>query len=141
LPVRGALRNATPDGARSVDVRINGTADGPWAFHQFPLEGLQFRAHLQDDSLLIEDLAAGFAGGRGTGRAEIRGWSGERQLAFDVTLADARLGESIRTVETWSAARHHQPPPPVSRFQQQVAAGQLDLDLSATGRYDDPYSL
>ena len=141
LHVRGALRNATPDRARSVDVRINGTADGPWAFHQFPLEGLQFRAHLQDDSLLIEDLAAGFAGGRGTGRAEIRGWSGERQLAFDVTLADARLGESIRTVETWSAARHHQPPPPVSRFQQQVAAGQLDLDLSATGRYDDPYSL
>ncbi len=141
LHATGTLRNAADKSLRRRDVRIMGAAAGDWTFFQFPLRDLHFNATLRDDVLLLENLEVGFAGGRGTGRAELSGWDDEHRLAFDLSLQDAFLGESIRTLETWSALRRGATPPPVSRFQRQVAAGRLNLGLSAEGRYDDPYSL
>jgi hypothetical protein len=141
LHVRGELRSAEHADGRSTNVSITGAATGNWTFYRFPLQDLRFQAQLQDDVLLVGDVEVGFAGGRGAGRGEVRGWNAERELAFDVSLNQARLGESIRTLEVWSAERHGHPAAPESRFQKQVAAGQLDLSLSAEGHYDDPYSL
>lgn len=141
LHVRGRLERDAEDGPVRSDVRIDGDAAGDWSFHGFPLHDLHFEARLRDDVLLIDYLATGFASGRATGRAELRGLQTERRLAFDLALNDARLGESIRTLETWSAARRGEPPAPESRFQQRIAPGVLDLALSAEGHYDDPYSL
>jgi hypothetical protein len=141
LHVTGELERADEDTQPTSDVRITGSSSGDWTFYRFPLRDMSFRAHLRNDVLLVDEIDVSFAGGRGTGRAELRGLDTERRLAFDLALNNARLGEGIRTLETWSAERKGEQPPPVSRFQQRVAAGRLDLALSAEGHYDDPYSL
>jgi hypothetical protein len=141
LHARGFVENATATKPRRIQIAMAGAADGDWTFHLFPLHSLEFRATLEDETLLIDDLRAGFAGGRARGRLELSGFSTDRRLAFDANLTGSRLGESIRTLELWSAQRNQRPPTPASRFQRQVAGGQLDLALSAEGRFDDPFSL
>ena len=141
LRVQGHLERDEQDAPIRSDVDIWGEASGPWTFHAFPLHDLRFHARLKNEHLRIGQLEAGFAGGVVTGSVDIDGLRSDRRLGLQLVLNDARLGESIRTVETWSATRHGLPEPPESRFQQKLAPGVLDLSLSASGRFDDPYSL
>ncbi|HEY0944365.1 MAG TPA: AsmA-like C-terminal region-containing protein, partial [Opitutaceae bacterium] len=130
---------ASPDGEH-IDVRIVGDSKGSFAFHRFPLEDLRFTAHVRDDDLLIEKLAVRYAGGEASGRVELRGRGDTRHLGFDAVLSNARLGEAIRSLETFSALRRGEPEPPQSKFQHRLARGRLDLALSAEGPYADPFA-
>ncbi len=124
----------------TVDFEVSGHTSGTWTFFDFPLHGAEFTAHQTNERLLISPFSAGATGGALAGRIEVSGPSNQQNLAFDLNLAHAHLGQTIRTVETWFARRRGEEPSPESQFQQRIAEGVLDLSLSAEGPAGDPYA-
>ena len=124
----------------SIDLQIDGQSSGEWTFLNFPLRGVDFRARQDDERLLIAPFSAGMAGGALSGRIELSGPSEAQRVAFDVHLDHAHLGETIRTVETWTAQRAGTAVAPESKFQQQVQQGLINVTLSAEGPANDPYA-
>ena len=140
LKLRGRISGpADNTGLPAIDVAVSGEATGPWTFYDFPLEGVVFSAHQVNDVLTVSDLTVGFAGGRAVGNLELSGPKEASHLAFDLSLSEAVLGQAIGTLESWSALRDGLPPPEASKFQQRIAAGRLDVALSAEGPAGDPY--
>lgn len=121
-------------------ITVSGESQGSATFYDFPVRNLRFTARVDDDDVHVDDIAAVFAGGDLRGQAKLQGLSGEQRLGFDAVLTAAELGRSIQTVEDYSATRAGRPPSPQSRFQQKIAAGRLDLALSAEGTARDIYS-
>ncbi|WP_221029499.1 AsmA-like C-terminal region-containing protein [Actomonas aquatica] len=126
----------------TVDVTVDGHTSGAWTFFDFPLQGAEFSAHQTDERLLIDPFSAGATGGALNGRIEVARdpTDDSRQIAFDLNLSHAHLGQTIRAVETWSARRRGEEPKPESDFQQRIAEGALNLSLSAVGPAGDPYA-
>ena len=140
LKVTGQLDGpANPDGVHeSAEIEI--ASRGPFTFFGLSLSDLSTHATLDDDDLQLANLRVGFAGGFTTGRARMYGRGDQRRLGFDAMIENASLGESIRTLEEFGARRKNEPVGPVSKFQERVAPGRLNLRLSADGNYRDPYS-
>ncbi|MBS0663197.1 MAG: hypothetical protein JSR48_08015 [Verrucomicrobia bacterium] len=123
---------------QAMDLQAEST--GPFAFYGFPLANLGFHATVRDDEVVLRDVTATFAGGRVTGQARVWGHEPDRRLGFDFALADGSLGQAVRVMEEFGAARKGLPPPPPGKFVQAKAGVRLDLAASAEGRYTDPYS-
>jgi hypothetical protein len=121
-------------------ITLSGESQGAAAFYGFPVRNLRFTARVDDDDVHVDDIAAVFAGGDLRGQATLQALSGEQRLGFDAVLTAAELGRSIQTVEDYSSARAGRAPSPQSRFQQKIAAGRLDLALSAEGTARDIFS-
>jgi len=140
LKVIGQLDGpANPDGIHE-SAEIDVASRGPFTFFGLSLSDLSTHATLDDDDLQLAGLRVGFAGGYASGRARMYGRGDQRRLGFDAVIENASLGESIRTLEEFGARRKNEPPGPVSKFQERVAPGRLNLRLSADGNYSDPYS-
>lgn len=140
LEVDGTITGpAAPKGAgRQISVRAS--SEGDFLFYEFPLSGITATIKVQDDDIVVDPVSAGFAGGQAVGRIHLSGRGDAQRLGFDVQLKNAVLGQAIRNLEEFSARRNRQPPPQENRFQQRIASGQLDLDLSADGRFADLFS-
>ncbi|GAB1489839.1 hypothetical protein MASR2M8_22960 [Opitutaceae bacterium] len=121
-------------------IAIEAHSQGAATFYGFPLQNLRFTAQVEDDDVVVEDIASVFAGGDLRGHATLQDLSGAQRLGFDAVLTGAELGRSIQTVEDYSAERAGRPPSPQSQYQQKIAPGRLDLALSAEGTARDLYS-
>jgi hypothetical protein len=130
---------ASPDGVHQL-AHITAQSTGAFAFHDFPLSNLSFQAVLHNDSLVLERVEVGFAGGAARGRARVWGPDTDRRLGFDFTLQNARLGQAASILEAYTAKRNGQPAPVPGKFVQDKANVRLDLAASAEGHYDNPYS-
>jgi hypothetical protein len=88
----------------------------------------------------LEEITFATAGGTGAGKATLSGAPGSRRLGFDLYVNKARLGETVRAVREYDAARTGVPAPtgPDSEFVRTAAGSVLDASLSAQG---DPASL
>lgn len=140
LEVTGAITGpAAPEGA-GRRILLRAASEGDFLFYEFPLSGITASIKVQDDDIVIDPVSAGFAGGQASGRIHLSGRGEAQRLGFDVRLKNAVLGQAIRNLEEFSARRNRQPPPQENRFQQRIATGQLDLDLSADGRFADLFS-
>ena len=130
---------ASPAGVHQ-SVHIEAQSTGAFAFHDFPLSNLSFRAAVNDDEVLLDRVEVNFAGGTVNGRARVWGRDEGRRLGFDYALRDASLGPAVSILEAFTARRKGLPPPSPGKFVQDKASVKLDLAASAEGHYDDPYS-
>lgn len=116
---------------------ITGSADGPWSFKGFPFDGTSFSAQRDDDRILINAFRAGMSDGTLEGRIELQGASPDQQVAFDLNLADASLGDTMHDVTAWLAERRGEAPKDQTEFEKQMADGRLTLTLTAEGPSGD----
>ena len=123
------------------DFKLTGSSAVDWTFKNFPLQGVAFTAQVQDDVTLIESLSAGMAEGTLTGRVELQGDGDDKQLAFDLNLEKASLGETIDDVATWTAARRGEFRDEISAFEQEMEDGKITVSLTAEGPADNPFGL
>ncbi len=139
--------NGTLDGQTETDdwthqrVDLSVESAGDFTYEGFPVRDFLTRAKIQDEVIELSGLTTRAGGGSVAGAARV--WTapgGERLLSFDGKLAGANLGETIRLVENFLAARRGEPAPSMSKFQQQVAAGKLELALTAEGAMGQPFS-
>lgn len=138
--LHGTARREDYDAPIHTAFDIDGETDHDWTFLGFPLHGLDFHARQDDARLLIAPFRAGAAHGDLSGRIELTGPDAQRQVAFDLNLEKAALGESIRTVSTWLAARNGEVAAPESSYEQRIANGLLSVSLSALGPAADPFN-
>ena len=121
-----------------IDIDVQST--GSFAFFGFPLSDLTCTALVRDDTIELPSIRVGFAQGLTEGHATVSGEAENRQLSLSADLKGAKLGDAIRLLEEFGAQRSGEKPSPQSRFQQRIAPGTLDLHVTATGLYKDPYS-
>ncbi len=130
---------AAPGGAAS-QLRIEARSAGEFRFQGFPLQDVSFNATVDRDLLNVDDLQAGFAGGKVSGQVRAWGVGDQRKLGFELALANASLGPLVTGVGAYFAARRGEPPAPPGKFVQEKAAVHVDLTAKAEGRYDDALS-
>ena len=130
---------ASPAGVHQ-SMQLTAQSSGDFAFNGFPLSNLAVRAAVHDDEVVLDDVAVNFAGGVVTGKARVWGRDANRRLGFDLALRNGSLGQAVRVMEEFSAARRGVPPPPPGKFVQDKAGVKLDLAASAEGAYTDPFS-
>lgn len=112
-------------------------AAGPGSYHDFPLKDISVNGTINDDDIVLDPIATGFAQGTAEGRVHLSGEDPSRRLGFDLRLKNAALGEGIRILEDFAAKRAGREPPKQSRLQEQIAAGRIDLAMSADGMFED----
>lgn len=140
LGISGHLDGPAAPGGEHHRVHIEGESTGAFALFDFPLGDLSFTADLLDDDLTLSRVGVSFAGGTGAGQVHLSGRDPERRLDFNYELKGANLGQSIITLENFSARRRKTASPARSDFLEKAADVRLDLALAASGRYQDPYS-
>ena len=135
--LRGRLDGpAAADGPHQA-LHIEAHADGLFRYSDFPLVGADFVADVHDDDIALSGISAGFAGGRLGGQARIRMRDGQRRLEFDGSIRDASLGQTIETVNAYTAVRAGKPAPPPSTFARDKASIRLDVTATAEGEFAD----
>ena len=116
-------------------------------YYGFPLADLAVKAQVRDDRIELPVLAAVFAEGQAHGNATLQGTPAARRLAFDITLANAKLGAVTQAV----AQLKHKPEVPEASAvgkldkaarirQERLEQGRFDFKLAAEGLYSDFYS-
>lgn len=113
---------------------------GPASYYEFPLHDLSVIGTIKDDDIVLDPLTTGLAQGTAEGRIHLTGEGKSRRLGFDFRLTRAVLGEAIHTLEEYGAKSKKVAMPAQSRFQERIAAGRLDLAVSADGMFEDLYS-
>lgn len=121
-------------------INLHGTTQGDLTFHDFPLNGLNFSAAVKDDDIVIEPVAAGFAGGNVSGRMRIQGPEGKQRLGFDIGLKQGNLQRVTSTLSEYFAQRRDVMPIASTSYVQKNANVAVDLDVSAEGDLDNPLS-
>ena len=134
----GHLDGPAVAGGPRRKVQLEVTSRGHFAFHQFPLENLRCTADIENDTVDLPKIEAGFAGGTAAGHARLIGRAENGRLAFDATLRGANLGRVIDTIDDYQSARKTSAPDrPRKRWIENAASCELDLDLKAEGRPQD----
>lgn len=129
----------SPEGAHR-QIEVQGYTDHPFTFHEFPLESTSFSTVIVDDNIDIQPLRMGFAHGKAFGKIEIQGKPNHQRLGFDLNLKDAKLRDATVILDNYAAVKRGDPPPKTSEYINQTALVALNLDLSAIGDLDNPYS-
>ncbi len=119
------------------DVSLAFYAAGPGSYYEFPLKDVSVSGTIRDDDIVLDPFATGFAQGTAEGRIHLSGREPDRRLGFDLRVKNAALGEAIRTLEEFSAKRAHCEIPTESNLQQQIAAGRIDVAMSADGMFEN----
>jgi hypothetical protein len=142
LTLSGRLEDETTAGWVHTTADLGVVATGDFAFYGFPLRDLTAHVQVRDAAVELPALAFGFAGGQVAGKA--REWTDPAhgpRLAFTANLTGANLGGAIQTLENFSAAQPGPPAPAASKFQQRLATGTLNLELTAEGAPSRPLRL
>lgn len=140
LAVRGWINGPAAAEADRREVRVTAVTSAPLTYHGFPLEHLSFVAQVRDDVIDLTPVEVGFAGGIAGGRIMIDGPDTDRRLGFDLALNHASLREAAISLEKFSAYRRSSTLAPTSTYIEGTAKVNLDLNLSASGLLEDPYS-
>jgi hypothetical protein len=134
---------AKNDEEAQSDIQFTGEVIGPLKYNNFPLEQLRVNGSTTGDTLQLDQIDLSIAGGRGRGRATLKGPAKNRSLRFDFAMKEADLARSIRAVEEFEAARTGVQAESMteSKFIKRASGGKLDLDLSAQCNPDHPTNL
>ncbi len=134
IMLHGRLEGETAAGWAQVTVDLGLQSTGDLTYYGFPLRDLAAQLRVRDHTLELPSVTFGFAGGQLQGNAKVSAENGPvHHLSLNAHLTGANLGETIRTLEDYSAARQGLPAPATSKFQQRLATGRLDLTLTAEG--------
>lgn len=140
VTLAGRLEGEASARGEHENVAIDVDSTGAFTFFGFPLSNLNCQATVSDHEIEVKRARVRFAEGDAQGAARVTGRGEERKLAFQADLENASLGEAIRILEEFGAKRRGEKAVTVSRFQQRVATGKLDVHTAAKGSYKNPYS-
>jgi len=116
---------------------LHGRTHGDFSLYDFPLNGLNFTATVEDDTLLVESLSAGLAEGIVSGRVLLQGTGEDQTLGFDLSLAQGKFYRWTSILSEYLAQRRGEAPPPNVEKNTNVT---IDLDVSAEGSPHDTFS-
>ena len=137
LRLHGHLDGPGGPNGEHRDVSLAFYAAGAGSYYEFPLEDVSVSGTIKDDDIVLDPFATGFAKGTAEGRFHLSGKEGSRRLGFDLRVKNAGLGDAIRTLEEFSAKRAKRDIPKESKLQKQIAAGRIDVAISADGMFDN----
>lgn len=137
LRVYGHLDGPGAPQGEHRDVSFALYAAGPGSYFEFPLKDISVSGTIKDDHIVLDPFATGFAQGTAEGRIHLSGKENERRLGIDLRVKNAALGEAIQTLEEFSAKRANREIPKESKLQKQIAAGRIDVALSADGMFEN----
>jgi len=140
IKTKGYLLGPEATGRPQRHVKIEGRSNDPFTLHGFPLDSLSFRAELNDDNLLVEPLIFGFALGTGRGKLRVHGAPGKQRMGFDLSLKRANLRQAAVILDEFSAHKQGKPAPTTNDYVERTANVSIDLNVSAEGDLDNPYS-
>jgi hypothetical protein len=140
LKFRGAFAGPDAPGGENQKLRIEARTTGEFRYHDFPLQDVSFIATLNRDEVILDEVAAQFAGGKTTGHARVWGTGEQRRVGFDFTLVDASLGQVASGLGEFFASKKSQTAAPPGKFVQEKANVRINFAASAEGRYADPFS-
>lgn len=133
LRLRGETRGpGAPTSSTPSFFRLELDTNQPLSYRDFPLEHLSVVAHSDTETLRLDDLDAGFGGGRLAGNIVLSGPETDRWVAFDLNLQNAGLDATQAAWRVFQKSRGEATPPP------KPLGGTLDATLIATGPLEDP---
>jgi len=130
-----AAGHIAAQGARHFS--LHGKTNGDFSLYDFPLNGLNFTAFVDDDTLLVNSLSAGLAEGLVSGRVRLQGKGDAQRLGFDLSLAQGKFYRWTGIISDYLARRRGEEPPPNVEKNTNVT---IDLDVSAEGSPHDALS-
>jgi len=116
---------------------LQGRTNGDFSLYDFPLNGLNFTALVDNDTLLVDSLSAGLAEGTVSGRVRLHGKGDTQSLGFDLSLAEGKFYRWTRILSEYLAQRRGEDPPPNVEKNTNVT---IALDVSAEGNPHDALS-
>jgi len=116
---------------------LHGRTSSDFSLYDFPLNGLNFTAVVDDDTLLVDSLSAGLAEGIVSGRVRLQGQGDTQTLGFDLSLAEGKFYRWTGILSQYLARRRGEEPPPNVEKNTNVT---IALDLSAEGSPHDALS-
>jgi len=116
---------------------LHGRTRGDFSFYDFPLNGLNFTAVIDDDTLRVDSLSAGLAEGIVSGRVRLHGQGNAQTLGFDLSLAEGKFYQWTSILGQYLAQRRGEEPPPNVEKNTNVT---IALDVSAEGSPHDALS-
>jgi len=116
---------------------LHGRTGGDFSLYDFPLNGLNFTAVVDGNTLLVDSLSAGLAEGHVSGRLLLQGAGDKQTLGFDLSLAQGKFYRWTSILGAYFARRRGEEPPPNVEKNTNVT---IDLDLSAEGSPHDALS-
>ncbi len=129
---------AAAEGAHQT-FRAEVRSDGPFLYHDFPLDRVAFVANVRDDAVALTDVDASVAGGAMTGQATVTGAAPNQKLRFAADLKNARLWQAVAILDDFSARQAGRKPTADNRFIQGRTDVLLDLALQAQGSLSNAY--
>jgi hypothetical protein len=140
LVLKGSVESRkAPDGIHRT-ARVVVRSDGAFQLFNWPIDQVGFTAVLRDGDLTMDPVAAVVVGGTVDGRLSIRGTGPDRSVAFEAACKGASLGQAIVAAEGYFAQRKGTQPRASTTFLKERATVRLDMNVSAEGRYADPFS-
>lgn len=117
-------------GREKRELNFTVATDRPFVFEGFKLDTLELEGRMHDDVLTLEPMRAHFGGGLLSGRAIVSGPEGERWIAIDHRLVDARL-DAVLDLLAARAQQTGQAKPETTAPRR--PGGVLNLTLQANG--------
>ncbi len=122
------------------DITLWASTDLPFTFHDYTVQDLDLQGRMIDDVLTLDPMRAHFADGLLTGRAVISGPEGNRWLALDHHLENARLDAVLDIIADREKAQSDPLLKPSTTIPRRPG-GILTLTLQANGALDQPTRL
>ena len=156
LPDEGAEALAAFSFEKPPSILVNGRFDGPAAsndphkslhiavhsrsalrIHGVAFERASFKVDLNDDTVDVGDIDAGFAGGQVTGSSETTGTGAHKRLRFKAALSGASLGQAASAAEGYVVSGKPGSSTALETFAKAKSGVRLDLNAAAEGGFGD----
>jgi len=127
-------------GNRHSRIDFTVSSHGRCTIRRYPLDDLSFTAAIDNDDLVLKDIASGFAGGALRGGVHLWDHDNARRLAFDATLDGADLAKLVGVLDEVSLDGKPAPADrPKSKFLEHAGSSHVNASLKAEGPYGQPY--
>ena len=140
LHARGHVTSAIAPGGKSEDVAFDVTAPGRFAFRDFPLHDVAFSGLYHNRHIEVPDFTATYAGGQARAAFSVDPHGTQRAVKIRASLAGAKLGEVVQSVEAYAARVRKQSGLPKTSKEERMSNARLDATVDADGILNDPTS-
>lgn len=140
LGLKGRIVSSKSPGTPHLAAHFDVRSEGLIRLFNWPFEKVSLAADLRDGDLTLDPIAATVAGGTATGRLAIGGSGPDRRVSFSADCKGANLGQAIVAIQGYLAQRKGARPLASSAFLKEKANVRFDLEVSADGKYGDPFS-